>query len=150
MPNLSRRRILPVDPIDAGRLLQIDSIASRAGWTEGGFRDFLQRPETRSAVAWDGGRMAGYYLARLLPPEAELLLIVTAPDCRRRGIGGELLAHLLDEAGRAGCNRCLLEVRASNESAIRFYLSHGFRRAGVRKNYYPDPPEDALVMIREL
>jgi ribosomal-protein-alanine N-acetyltransferase len=150
MPNLSRRQILSADPIDAGRIVQIDPSVYRAGWTEAGIRDFLARPEARGGLAWDSTAVMGYYLARLVPPEAELLLIATLPHCRRRGIGTELLSHLLVEAERTGCSRCFLEVRVSNEPAIRFYQHNGFRAVGVRKNYYSAPLEDAVVMVRGL
>jgi ribosomal-protein-alanine N-acetyltransferase len=150
MPNLSRLQILSADPIDAGRIVEIDPSVYRAGWTEAGIRDFLARPEARGGLAWDSSGVVGYYLARLVPPEAELLLITTLPDCRRRGIGTELLSHLLVEAQRAGCTRCFLEVRVSNEPAIRLYRRAGFRAAGVRKNYYSAPLEDAAVMVRGL
>lgn len=150
MPNLSRLQILSADPIDAGRIVQIDPDVYRAGWTEAGIRDFLARPEARGGLAWDATTVAGYYLARLVPPEAELLLIATLPQCRRRGIGTGLLLHLLGEAERAGCSRCFLEVRVSNEPAIRLYHRNGFRTAGVRKNYYSAPLEDAVVMVRAL
>lgn len=150
MPNLSRLQILSADPLDAGRMVKIDPGACQAGWTEAGIRDFLARPEAEGGLAWDSATVVGYYLARLVPPDAELLLIATGPHCRRRGIGTRLLSHLFGEAERTGCTRCFLEVRVSNEPAIRFYRRNGFRAVGLRKNYYSGPLEDAMVMVREL
>lgn len=93
--------------------------------------------------------LAGYYLASVVQTEIELLQLVVAPACRRQGIGGKLLEHLIRHAP-AGAH-ITLEVRASNHAAIALYQHHGFRQIATRAAYYrpakPDlPREDALVM----
>jgi ribosomal-protein-alanine N-acetyltransferase len=69
---------------------------------------------------------------------------------RRKGIAVALLEKIIDELRRKGCKSLYLEVRASNISAIRFYENYGFVSAGLRKNYYTSPKEDAVVMMLEL
>jgi ribosomal-protein-alanine N-acetyltransferase len=94
-------------------------------------------------VAEDEGEVAGFAVWQLLPEgEAELLNLAVHPRARRRGIGRALV-----EA--AGARRAWLEVRASNEGAIRFYQALGFTVCGVRRRYYRDPEEDAILMQRE-
>lgn len=94
-------------------------------------------------VAEADGEVAGFAVWQELPGgEAELLNLAVDPRQRRLGAGRALVEVM---AGR----RAWLEVRASNEGAIRFYESMGFERRGARRNYYRDPAEDAVVMMRE-
>ena len=76
-----------------------------------------------------------------------MLAIATQPDQRGRGIGAQLLAHVLAAARRAGCTLATLEVRRSNAPAIALYERAGFRTVHVRARYYQDDGEDALVML---
>jgi len=68
----------------------------------------------------------------------------------RQGVGTLLLQAAFVEGLRRGCLRCFLEVRKSNEGAMRFYFGHEFRIAGERTNYYTNPLEDAWIMERYL
>lgn len=102
------------------------------------------------ACAGEGGEVAGYLLFWRLAGEIELHRIAVAPARLRRGIASRLLDRLL-EAGRAwGCERVVLEVRASNRAAIAFYERRGFSLAGRRRGYYSRPDEDALVYALSL
>lgn len=77
--------------------------------------------------------------------EAHITLLGIDPRYQRRGLGQWLLIHLLEDACDRGMARATLEVRASNQGAIRLYQSFGFETLGTRKRYYPDG-EDALVL----
>ena len=68
------------------------------------------------------------------------------PGHRRRGIARRLLTHLMADATAQGCEGIALEVRVSNFAAQGLYRAHGFRLAGLRRGYYRDTGEDALVM----
>lgn len=93
-------------------------------------------------VAEVDGEVAGFAVWQELPGgEAELLNLAVDPRLRRRGAGRALVEVM---EGR----RVWLEVRASNEAAIRFYRSLGFAVCGVRRRYYRDPDEDAVLMAR--
>lgn len=95
------------------------------------------------AVAEFAGEVAGFVVFRLVADdEGEILNLAVDPGMRRRGAGTRLLRHAL----AAGAPVWYLEVRASNETAIRFYERAGFRAVGTRHGYYSDPAEDAVVM----
>jgi ribosomal-protein-alanine N-acetyltransferase len=71
------------------------------------------------------------------------------PELRGRGLGTQLIEAVIAEAAHLGATELTLEVRASNEPALRLYDRAGFQRAGVRKNYYTSPIEDAYILIRK-
>ena len=75
--------------------------------------------------------------------------LAVAPPYRRRGIGTGLLTHVLNEGAKLGAHRATLEVRRSNDVARHLYERLGFATAGVRRAYYTNPVEDALVLWRE-
>ncbi len=97
------------------------------------------------ACAEKSGDVAGYLLFWSLAGEIELHRIAVASAWRRRGIASRLLDRLLQAGLALGCERVVLEVRASNRAAIAFYEKRGFSQAGRRRNYYSRPEEDALV-----
>lgn len=78
--------------------------------------------------------------------DADILTIATAASWQRRGVGRRLLETMIAIAWDAGCQSVLLEVRASNAAAQSLYTRVGFETLGKRRNYYQNPPEDALVM----
>lgn len=94
------------------------------------------------------GRLAGFLLARSLFECLEVLKLGVHTKLQRRGFGTMLMEAAYAEGMRRGCSRCFLEVRKSNQNAIRFYLGHKFRISGVRSDYYSDPVEDAWIMER--
>ncbi|MGL4236761.1 ribosomal protein S18-alanine N-acetyltransferase [Tabrizicola sp.] len=96
---------------------------------------------------------AGFLLGRAVAGEAELLTLAVAPEARRRGLGGRLLARFLYQARLRGAGRVFLEVSAQNTAAIALYESAGFSQAGQRRGYYRTPEGervDALVLARDL
>jgi ribosomal-protein-alanine N-acetyltransferase len=76
--------------------------------------------------------------------------VATHADARRRGHAARLVSHVVDFARRHTCRYVALEVRRSNDAAIRLYRAHGFRPVGVRPRYYSDDGEDAIVMLLEM
>jgi ribosomal-protein-alanine N-acetyltransferase len=94
-------------------------------------------------VARTGGRMVAFLAwRRLAEDECEVLQLETIPECRRRGMARLLLQKLKEqEAGNL-----FLEVRSSNAAALQLYEREGFKRIGLRRNYYSLPEEDALVL----
>jgi len=78
--------------------------------------------------------------------EGHLGNLAVIPEARRGGIARALLEDLLAHAGPPGARRIALEVRVSNFAAQALYRAHGFRLAGLRRGYYRDTSEDALVM----
>jgi len=96
------------------------------------------------------GETSGFLVGRHAAGEFEILNLAVLRAHRRRGIASRLLDTALRWARGAGTERMLLEVRASNEAAIRLYARHGFTACGRRTQYYQSPPEDALLFARTL
>jgi ribosomal-protein-alanine N-acetyltransferase len=98
------------------------------------------------AAGPEPGQVEGFIVASLLLPQAELELIVTCPEAQRQGVGSALVGALVEELRTAGAVEIILEVRAANRGAITFYQSAGFNQSGLRRAYYVDPIEDAVLM----
>jgi ribosomal-protein-alanine N-acetyltransferase len=100
------------------------------------------------------GAVAGFAVASLrtgsLPLQAELETIAVAAHFQRRGVARQLLSVLAEELRLEQVNAVLLEVRASNDTALALYRSLGFAEAGRRPRYYADPVEDAVLMLLAL
>jgi len=97
-------------------------------------------------VARRAGEVVGYGGVMYIGPDAHVTTLAAAPEFQRQGIGGRVLWHLARAAVAHGAENLTLEVRVSNGAAIELYRRFGFVPAGVRKNYYAEIKEDALVM----
>jgi len=104
----------------------------------------LARPGAVVLAALVDGRLAGYAVLTRIADAWHLMNVAVDPAHRRLGIGTELVLSSLEQAGAS--IPVTLEVRTSNRAAIALYRSLGFRPAGIRKGYYPDDGEDALLM----
>lgn len=93
--------------------------------------------------------VAGFCAFWLVFDEVHINNVAMRPRFRAQGIGTALLQWVLAEARRLGARRATLEVRASNEGARRLYERLGFYVAGIRRSYYTDPVEDALILWRD-
>jgi len=93
--------------------------------------------------------VAGFCAFWLVFDEVHINNIAMRPGFRAQGIGTALLTQVLAEGQQLGARRATLEVRASNAGARRLYQRMGFYVAGVRRNYYSDPVEDALILWRD-
>ena len=89
---------------------------------------------------------AGFLVASLMPPDAELETIAVSAEGQRQGVGGLLLKALIEELGTERATGLTLEVRASNQAALGLYRVIGFVEAGRRPRYYADPEDDAVLM----
>jgi ribosomal-protein-alanine N-acetyltransferase len=129
-------------------------------WTGAQFRDMLESHSDGETlckmltVGEHAGQIAGFAaasaLCTLFPVEADLEILAVAPALQRLGIGRALLQATFDWAAAQKAGILRLEVRASNERALRMYREAGFRSTGRRLGYYADPAEDAVVMERTL
>ncbi len=137
--------IKSVGPFDLGRLARLHRSCFEEGWSRSDLAHLLAMPGTFGLLArlFDGrlGRLdamrgVGFCLCRLIATECELLSIGVLPDYRQRGIGRDLLRAAMERCLRAGANTMFLEVAVENRSAQRLYEQHGFRRVGLRPDYY--------------
>lgn len=120
-------------------------------WDRSMFRESLSHAQ-HCLVLDEGGAIRGHAVLDVAGDEAEILNLCIQVDLWDRGLGRGLLRGLLHLAASAGVEDVFLEVRCSNQRAIRLYESEGFARVGTRPGYYPGPqaPEDALIMARSL
>lgn len=135
-------------PADLPRLVRIERASFPLPWSETAFRSVMRREDGRVIVAQRGGSVVGYAVVWFAADEGELGDLAVAPDHRRRGVGRALLEEALEEARVRGADHLFLQVRESNEAALRLYDSAGFRKVGRRRGYYRSPSEDALVLQR--
>ena len=119
-------------------------------WSLEILRKEFEHPFTRMFVCRVRGEVVGYVCGWQVVDELHILKIAVMPGWRRKGIGSMLMDRLLSEARERGVWMAYLEVRVSNDAAIRFYEKCGFEVFGKRKRYYSDTREDALLMKREL
>jgi ribosomal-protein-alanine N-acetyltransferase len=136
---------------DLDGVLEVDAVSFTRPWTRAMYEsEFLNRDTSRMYVLRTPARtVGGYCAAWFIVEEIHINNIAVRPELRGRGFGSALLAHVLEEGRMAGASRATLEVRRSNDDARRLYERFGFRVAGVRRDYYTDPTEDALVLWRD-
>ena len=143
---------LVIEPMQAADLDDVDAIerhSFKAPWPRQVFVDELAREWARVDVARDAGRVVGFCNYWLVKDEVHLLAIATHPDRRRAGVGRRLMDHLLDVARARASVLVTLEVRRSNVPAIALYERLGFQSRGIRRGYYTDNREDALIMWKD-
>jgi [ribosomal protein S18]-alanine N-acetyltransferase len=113
--------------------------------------DSIMLVARRTTPDWRTGKsLYGFVAARVAADELHINNIGVREEARTRGIGSALLRAAIATGRRLGARRALLEVRAGNVAAQALYSRCGFEIAGRRRNYYRDPPEDALVMSVDL
>lgn len=139
----------PMRPLDVTPVAAIERAAYEFPWTPGIFRDCLLAGYP-SLVLEQAGRVAGYGIMSIAAGEAHLLNLALATDARGQGFGRLLLDQLVDQAVRAGADSMYLEVRPSNDRALRLYQRAGFEAIGRRRGYYRARygTEDAIVLVR--
>jgi ribosomal-protein-alanine N-acetyltransferase len=138
-------------PEDLQGILAVDDASFERPWTRAMYEADLSNPAVARifVIRTAEWYVAGYCAAWLLSPELHINNLAIRPECRRRGLATFLLAHVLEVAAAEGASRATLEVRRSNHAARALYEGLGFRVRGVRRDYYTDPVEDALVLWRE-
>lgn len=118
-------------------------------WSEQLLRESLTAPLTHTRGIVIDGRCIAYAIYQVIFTEGHLLNIAVDSDVQRQGYGSALLDFAMNDALARGAISFYLEVRPSNESAIRLYTKKGFRNLMVREKYYSNG-ETALVMICDL
>jgi ribosomal-protein-alanine N-acetyltransferase len=137
-------------PEDIEHVIAIERASFQFPWSTRFFLEELQVECARSVLAEIDGRIVGYVLFWLLSEEVDIHNIAVHPDFRRQGVGRRLLEQVVAAARGQQCIRVTLDVRRSNSAAQNLYRSLGFAMRGLRKGYYSDNGEDALVMALNL
>lgn len=135
---------------DLDQVMDIEVAAFPSPWSREAYRrEIADNSYAHYLVMSAGGEIVGYGGMWVVLDEAHVTNLAVAPACRRQGYGGRLLSALIELATAVGADRLTLEVRRSNQAAQTLYIRHGFVVCGVRRNYYADTQEDALVMVKE-
>ena len=136
--------VVPMEERHLAALAEIEKACFHAPWSADMLREELGKGIF--LVAEQDGAAVGYVGCQTVLDEGYITNVAVSPDCRRQGIGRALIAELTERAKRAGLAFVTLEARESNAPAITLYEGAGFRRVGVRKNFYTAPAEDAVLM----
>ena len=128
----------------------INQASFSAPWGKGTMIMELNNPVTCYLAMELDGVVIAYAGAWVILDEAHVTNVAVAPEFRRRGYGAQLVAALKKYCYERGARRMTLEVRRSNVAALRVYEAQGFYQDGVRKGYYSDNGEDALILWNEL
>lgn len=135
---------------DAAELAAISEESLHYFWNEKDFAEAVVYSQAEVYVCESDAEMLGYVILYHAADEGEVPSIAVRPSARRRGVGSFLLRELMGKGGELGVRKIFLEVRESNEPAQGLYESAGFLRVGVRKDFYDNPREDAMIMVKEL
>jgi len=135
---------------DMSRILEIEQESISPPWTHGSLLCEIFKEDTFFATAVEDGKTLGFVILRRMPDDGELLQIAVDSAGRRRGIADLLMIAALDNAKENALKSVFLEVRKSNNAAICLYEKHGFKSLRQRRDYYNDPTEDAIVMVRSI
>ncbi len=143
---MRRMRLEDLEPVYQ---IEVDSFTmpwSRDALTE----EIALIPGARMYVATIEGKVVGYGGFRQVADEAQVTNIAVAHDWRGRGVGHALMNQMLEDCPKMGITSISLEVRISNKGAIHLYEKKGFKAAGIRRGFYEQPREDAIVMVKNL
>ena len=131
---------------DLEQVMEIENQLFSVPWTKEGYCTFLTRDDTMFLVVEEKGKILGYCGLLMVLDEGDVTNVAVCRERQLEGIGNFLVSSLLRLAGDQGISMIHLEVRSGNETAIRLYERLGFQRDGIRRNYYSDPEEDAVLM----
>ena len=132
---------------DITQVMEIEKISFSTPWTEYMFLGELYRKNAFQRVAVFAEKIIGYICVNYVLHESHIPNLAVDPDFRRRGVASGLMNDAIRELKKKGCVFMYLEVRASNVGAQKFYEIFDFVIQGVRKKYYGNPDEDALIMV---
>jgi ribosomal-protein-alanine N-acetyltransferase len=131
------------------QVAELEKICFSDPWSEKSIASELTNPLSLWLVAVEDDRVAGYVGSQSVMGESDMMNVAVQPDFRRQGVAEKLVLELVAALAKKD-NHCLtLEVRASNAPAISLYEKLGFAQIGLRKNYYRNPKEDALILRKE-
>lgn len=139
---------------DLNDVMEIEREAFPIPWTRDQFLQELGLPKISNLLVAEAecpsNKVVGYACYSLILDEAHITNFAIRDICRRKNFGEQLLHYLLNRATHQGARNATLEVRLSNEAARWLYAKFGFAPAGIRKAYYSDNKENAIVMWADL
>lgn len=134
---------------DTVEIAELEKECFSMPWSHQAFVDELSNSVAHYLVCEAEGKIAAYGGMWIIFDEAHITNIAVSPSFRRRHIGKKLLLHMFEHAVKLDVKMMTLEVRESNIAAQKLYSSLGFKLAGIRKHYYSDTDESALILWNE-
>ena len=131
------------------QIAEIEKLCFHDAWSEKSIASELDNKLAYWLVALEEDRVAGYVGSQTVLDWTDMMNVAVHPDFRRRGIGEALVRQLAADLKAMGSHCLTLEVRQSNAPAISLYEKLGFVQVGLRKNYYRNPRENALILRKE-
>lgn len=150
MVNIDDLIIERMEKDDINQILEIEKISFPTPWHGYIFELELKKPRTLQLVSKSDDRVTGYIISWMMFDEIHILNVAVHPNFRRRGIARRLICEVIDYFYPLGARSVILEVRINNKAAKNLYKSLGFETLRIRKKYYTDTGEDAIVMNLEL
>ena len=141
--------IRPLELRDLSAIEEIERRSYPTPWSRSMFAGELTKPSSISLGAFDGDLLVGYVIVSRYVDAWHVMNIAVHPENRSRGVASAMLERLFELTANDMRRGHTLEVRISNERAIRLYERFGFKRRGLRRGYYTDNREDALIMWRD-
>ena len=139
-----------IEPRDLDAVDEIERASYPTPWSRAMFGAELRKPSSLALGAYSAeGELVGYAFVSRYVDAWHVMNVAVATDYRRRGIATTLLERLFEVTATDPRSGYTLEVRVSNLGAIRLYERLGFESRGIRRGYYTDNREDALIMWRE-
>lgn len=133
-------------PEDALRVSEIEQICFSDPWSFESIKEGIKSSLDIWLVLEEEGDVFGYCVFRVIAGEGELLRIAVLPGYRGRGLSKKLMDRVVEYSRKKGVGPMSLEVRESNKKARNLYKSYGFSEESIRKNYYQNPCENAVIM----
>jgi ribosomal-protein-alanine N-acetyltransferase len=133
---------------DIDRVAQIEEEVFTEPWSKESFLVEVNTPNHIYLVAEESGNILGYCGMWEVAGEGQITNVCVAPEHRGKRVATQMLEELLNRAAKKKVGAITLEVRVSNEPAIRLYENLGFEVAGIRRDFYSHPNEDAKIMWR--
>jgi ribosomal-protein-alanine N-acetyltransferase len=136
---------------DLNAIEKIERASYRTPWSRSMFAGELAKPSSISLGAFEPetGELLGYLIISRYVDAWHVMNLAVAPKYRRQRIASSLLERLFELTSNEGRRGYTLEVRVSNDVAIKLYEQAGFKARGIRRGYYTDNREDALIMWRD-
>ena len=139
----------PMTENDIDDVLEVSTLSLKETWSKDSFKNEISNPLAKYLVASVDDKVIGFAGLWTICDEGHITNIAVHPKFRGYGIGSKLVKSLIDNSEKWLIHSLTLEVRSSNTIAQNLYKKFGFKEEGLRKHYYPDNKEDAIIMWRK-
>lgn len=129
-------------------IFEVGKLSLKEAWNKESIEKELSNKLAKYLVALDGNKVVGFVGMWIVFDEGDITNVAVHPDYRKQGIGDLLINNLISLCKENNINSLTLEVRESNIKAQNLYKKHEFKEEGLRKNFYDNPKENAIIMWR--